>query len=355
MKALPEPENLLFDNLHYSWTNRAFRVIIAYTLSSLTMAIVSGLLIYQYNSRYLLAHEDFDFDEKEVTIRYTVFILVVKLISEKVYKRVKGLMIYSSSLDSDLKQINFNIYLSVLLYFLLQLAPAFDPNVDGAVELAKMSALYLLTKVLWSGFYILAVVIATKKPPVRDSKALKHRIFEKIVLKCKRFNFIKGISQAIPMIFTAFAYVSLRPIILLPTLCIILYLLAAVDKYRMTRFCDVLTLRSSKYMLVPFKVFRWSLSLSTLGGSCVGIYLQASDKTDLLSDMISQVLGGVTGILWITAFLYWPATLYDQSKVSFNNKHAKTHYESVCKDFSSFYRKLDPYREFRGLRLPPIL
>ena len=352
MKALPEPDNLLFDNLHYSWANRAFRVIIAYMLSSLTMVISLGILAHWQIEKYTLTHEksSLNFEEKKVTIMYTIFIVVLKSISEIAYKKIKGLMIYPSSLESDLTRINFNIYLSILLYFLLQLAPAFDPDVDWALQLAKMSALYLLTKVIGSGFYILVVFIATKKPPVKDSKALKHRIFEKIVLKCKRFDFIKGISQAIPMIFTAFAYVSLRPIILLPTLFVILYLLAIVDKYRMVRFCDVLTLRSPKYMLVPFKVFRWTLFLSTFGGSCVALYLEVYNKIDLSSGTISPALSQIMGAITTAAFLYWPATLYDQSKVSFNKKHAKTDYDSVCKNFSSLYRKLDPYKEFRSLR-----
>ena len=61
-------------------------------------------------------------------------------------------------------------------------------------------------------------------------------------------------------------------------------------------------------------------------------------------------LGNLTiyAVIFLGSLLYWPSTLQKKIQNSFNKTWAKTPYDSVCRDFSSLYRRLDPMREIRS-------
>ena len=345
--TLPEPENLIFENLHYSWLSKTVRFLIAYSLSLFSFMIILGILLYEQVIKFIIAHEgsNVDFEEKSTWIIYTAIIIVLKSLSETLFLWTKGLVIDKSTLESDINRINFNIYISIVLYFIFQLVPASDLNTNWTVQLIKTSAVYLVTKVLWTCFAILMVHLATKYPYIMESTSLKHRIVKTMAPGCKKFDFVKGVNAGVPIMFTAFAFICLEPLLLLPTMIVVLYVLALTDKYRMTRYCDPLMIRSPKYMLAGFKTYRLALILVLLGGSCVSTRKSEKNDIGVNLDDLSPTLSSLLGLFTLFCLLYWPKTIDVRSKIAFNKKHEKTHYDSVSKEFASHYSELIPYSE----------
>ena len=115
----------------------------------------------------------------------------------------------------------------------------------------------------------LYALITKAKRNKQDSKGLKASLINTLYDMYADFDFIGGISDSIPIIFIAFAFLTANPFKLLPVLALALYAFAIIDKYRIIKCCNLFSSKSANYMLKAFRVYRWITLLIVFAGYAV--------------------------------------------------------------------------------------
>ena len=347
VRTIPEPETIIFENLHFSKLQRRFRRVIAYLLSSCFILIAGGIFMsYQLlNSPFIYHQADNPNPEDDKpSIIFAIFVVILKSVSEKIYRYLMSYTIYSSRLDYELRRIDFSIYISFLLYCLLQALQADLLELEFTRQLAKVALVYFLTKMTSAVIIIIAAIIIKKKAKNVKADSLREKIFGYITRMSDKFDFIKGISKSIPILFLAFCFLTQDPLILLPIFIFILFMCALFDKYRMVRLSNPLEIKATRYMLYPLKIFEYASLLPLLAGIFVlqRFGVENSYKSDSEEFQAANI---VYCILLIITLVYWPPTLQKQVRSNSEKSLAQVSYESVYQNFSSEYWRVDPMRE----------
>ena len=348
IRIAPEPENLIFENLHFSRLEKRRRILLAYLLSSLFSVLVSGLLIYYESQKYGvdIPHEDFAYKGDQSSIKFAIVIIIVKAVSEKIYNALMSFIIYPSKLDYELNRTTFSIYLSFLLYVVFQVASTYFLEINLTVQLIKVVLISFLTRSVKMILIAIAASISKKRLGSVQPYSLKARVMMKVVSKFENFNLIQGVSAGIRMMFIGVAFLSQDPLVLLPLLIIVLYMCAIADKYKMVRCCNLIEIKSARYMLASFKAFQFVTIFSLWCTTYVFrryILTKEVNIAVLRIDMFQYIYF----VFVYGSLLYWPSSLQTRVNELFNRKSALTPYDFVCKNFPSVYRRLDPWREIK--------
>jgi len=336
---IPEPHNLLVENLHYPLLKRLWRTPLAYCLSSaiflaafFILGNISGWKLNQavQNTASLLENE---------YSSYTVAILtmIIAIALEAMYRKTQDLFAYSSALKADRSMVNYNMYVSFLLYVLVQGLLGYGKQDLWISQLIKLSALYTLKKLAMKAIAFVGFIKTTES---EESKGLLSDIVDKAKKKFLEFDFTKGLAYAFPLIFMGLAFIILDPLVLLPIFIASLYLFAAVDKCRMLKQCNLYSTKSAKFMLVHFWIYNWA---SLLASYC-SIMIIKTYEQDAAPDAENNFLFALPMLVGSIGFFFslcCGKPLDQRVAERFSQRNSQVEYASVSKEFSSFYQRED--------------
>ena len=352
-KEIPEPEILLLENLHYPLVKRIIRTPFAYFVSFLVFALVVATLgaLNGWKLNETIVHDESLLDNKFYSMGLAIFIMLLASAFERIYKYVQMLFVHSSILSSQINMINYNMYIVILLYTLIQGFLGCLNRERWIKHLFDLSVLYMIKRFLLKVFAIFSANNTLKKIS-KEAKARKNTGFltelvASVYDKNIEFNFVKGLSDALPFICMGLAFTILHPFMLLPIFTVSLYVFAILDKYRMTRCCNLFTAKATKLMLIPFRIFRWGpLMAYCFGVAILYVYVKESSKTD--ADLATYfddylILFGSLAVFGVLFFVWGSKPLHLRVQERFADKNGKIQYHSVSNQFSSFYQRQDPF------------
>lgn len=342
VKEIAEPHDLLYENLHYSSCSRFFRTILAYFISFLVFAL--ALLFLASLQRIALGNWD-DTMEKVVADKFFMYYmpvvtLILGSILERAYLFAQRLEVDSNRLDTNVRTLNYNIYLTFLLYVLVQVSVKYETSdlfVDQLQRLSIVSALKVfITKLVKMCF----ASNSLKKISMNQSNGLLTSLVTKVHDQLIQFDFMKGLSNALPPLFMGAIFLSLDPFYLLPLFMVILYGFAVTDKYSMVKQCKVFSSNSAKYLLKPFAIYGW---LPILG---FWFHVRNLPNTSSQGEVPAKTFENYfifgVALLGFVISCFCPKNLHQQVKEKFEERNGHVKYSTVCKEFTSFYCKKDP-------------
>ena len=339
-----EPQDMIFEQLYYPTINRVIRTVIAYLLS--IIIIFFGLNTLGALQLWIRVAKDPEtmFDR----LKSTTFILralVLSFFLGRSYRYANSLLIYGSHSAYDVGCLNYSIFSSFAIYVVVQCIIAFRNKQVWLNQLIQVLFIYLLQRVMLKAASIVSIWDSIQNGRMVIGTRLLSFTFQKLNEMYSKFDFMDGISTALPVLLVGFAYMAISPFILLPLIVVTLYIFAIVDKYRMIKWCAPMRLRSPDYILRAFKIYKWDCFCIFLG-NIIGIleYALSIDQKEKFKHIVGYAIGAYMLGLFV-AYVWWPESFHTEAKRKFYERNSKVHYTTVCKKFSSLYQDEDPLKE----------
>jgi len=338
-KEIPEPHNLLIENLHFPFRKRLFRTPLAYFLSSVVFIIAVGSLgtLSGWKLSVLVQRTSSLLDNQLYSYGLAFLTMLLATILERVYRKTQSLFVYSSALRAKTSMVNYNIYVSLMLYVLIQGLLGYGNRELWVEQLIKLSLLYVLKRLALKAFAFIAFI---KTKDSEESKGLLTNLVHKAKKKYVEFDFAKGLGYAFPTIFMGLAFIILQPFVLLPIFIGSLYLFAIIDKYRMLRQCNVYSTKSARFMLKHFWVYSWAPLVACYFS--IGILYTYAKLVD--PDAENSSFFGFPLFICLIGMMFslcCGKPLDQRVAERFSQRNSRVEYESVSKEFSSFYQRED--------------
>ena len=222
IKELPEPKDLIIQNLHCTSAQRRLRKFGSYMLSLLALwGAYYGLTELE---KLKVKEETSIFDH---TFR-SYLMIVVTLISAYVLQKcdllAQKLLNHSSHLEAEIRHLNFIFILSIVLYVTAHMILGFADLHKSIIQVLRLSCLYGLKIVVKNAFIIYSFVSKLQHTPGKTINNILVKLVKKIQKRFTKFDFIKGIDSVFPLILIGILLVCLNPLVLLPILIGIIYL-----------------------------------------------------------------------------------------------------------------------------------
>jgi len=237
--------------------------------------------------------------------------------------------------------VNYNIYVALLLYVLIQGILGYGNRDLWIDQLIKLAWLDVLKRLVLKSFAMCTALIKTKES--KQPEGLLTGLLQKAKRKYIEFDFAQGLAYAFPMIFMGLAFLILNPFVLLPIFIVSLYIYAVIDKYRMLRQCNLYSTKSARFMLVHFWIYSWAPFLASI--STIGILLtyekQVYPKAEQKPTFAIPMGICVVGLVFSLCSLCFGKSLDQRVAERFFCKNSQVEYASVSKEFSSFYQRED--------------
>jgi len=338
-KEVPEPHNLMIENLHYPFSKRIYRTPLAYFASSAVFLLALGSLgtLSGWKLETLVQHTASLLDNEVYSYGLAILTMLLATILERIYRKTQSLFVYSSALRPQTSMVNYNMYVSLLLYVFIQGLLGYGNRNLWIDQLIKLSLLYVLKRLVLKAFAFIAFI---KTKNTEESKGLLASLVHKAKKKYVEFDFAKGLGYAFPLIFMGLAFIILSPFVLLPIFIASLYIFAIVDKYRMLKQCNVYPTKSARFMLAHFWVYRWAPLLACYFS--MGI-LYTYEKQEA-PDAETSSLFGLPMFICLIGLMFslcCGKPLDQRVAERFLQRNSRVEYESVSKEFSSFYQRED--------------
>ncbi len=352
-KEIPEPEILLLENLHYPLVKRIIRTPFAYFVSFIVFMMVVATLgaLNGWKLNETIVHDESLLDNKLYSLGLAIFIMLLASAFERIYKWVQMLFVHSSMLSSQINMINYNMYIVILLYTLIQGFLGVLNRERWIKHLFDLSVLYMIKRILLKIFAIFSanktLKNISKEAKMRKNSSFLTGLVASVYDKNIEFNFVKGLTDALPFICMGLAFTILHPFMLLPIFIVSLYIFAILDKYRMTRCCNLFTAKATKLMLIPFRIFRWGPMMAYgFGVAILYVYVKESSKTD--ADLAANfndylILYASLAVFGVLFFVCGSKSLFLRVQERFAERNGKIQYHAVSNQFSSFYQRQDPF------------
>ena len=350
VQELPEPQSLIFANLHYSTANKAFKTVLAYIMSFIVVLGIIFIITELEFQKSLNSHGKTTYDNPLIPYLFIIGTFIASEILEKIYEISMRLLPHTDAKDKKLRTFNFQIYVSFLVYGLIQVCLGNKDEELLRNQVIKLSFMFAL-----KAFLKKFIQIFVTKNPIKnlfvtdyDTNRIKKKIAQKVVKWSTKFEFTKGLGSSLPILFIGIAFLSASRVLVLSITMITLYLVAVLDKYRMIKCCRVVTIKSASFMLKHFGVYRYTAFTSFVFTLFISA-LCASD-VDITGD-IYKTLGKVYICAFIGMFYSLcccPRPLHLRVKDRFLEKNGFVQYESVCQNFSSFYQREDPLNKIKN-------
>ena len=346
---IPQPEDVIFENLHYSTGYRTFVITMTYILSFIVAAgVIIGMLTFKPFTFSLDSLSWDSFTEKMTSYYFIMGILILGFIMRRCYRNINRELIYSSNLQAETNTFIYSIWMSLLFVVPLQLIPPLtSPHASAERQLA-IPLLYFLQVLIIKFISILFENRNERRPSNMTLNGLLVTLnTQKSQKNVTELDFSEGINGVIPLIFMAFTSLAINLIYIIPVIIVALYIVIILEKYRIKRFCNIYKSKSATYMLRVFTVFRWDcfcafgVSVITLTQS--GISLSSG------SHFVSEVIYVACGLAFLSllCYIWWPESLDKKVSQEFIKRNLKVTYDSVCKEFTSFYETEDPLGRIR--------
>ena len=334
VKTLPEPRDLQFQNLHYPKFTKRIRTIIG------------SITSYIFINLGLAAFAWIQFQRLEKNPKLTEYVLPIGTFLlcyflEKGHKLFQKFYVHKSALDSKLDALNYYYRISSWIYISTQIifAARFPENLP--FSLLSLMLIYCLKTILVQLLQIYSTNKTLKKISETNSNSLVSGLLRKVTTKYVEFDFVKGLSRALPPLFIGSAFLVVKPIFLLPVLIGILYIIAVFDKYKIIKTCNLFSAKSAYYMLKPFWVYNW-IPILGFGFNVARIQSTYPELFQMRTTVYFVCIAGSIGFL---TSCFFPKPLRTKVRERFVEMNGSVLYESVSASFSSSFRKKDPYHQ----------
>lgn len=348
ISQLPEPEDVIFENLHSSIGFRNLSISLNYILSFIVAgAVILALLTLKPFSwkRETLSWEVFS--EKMSSYYFIVGILILGHLMRKAYRNINRQLIHSSALQAETNTFIYTIWISLLLVVPLQLIPPYTSQHVSFERQLAIPLIYFLQILFTKFISILFENRSERRPSNMTLNGLLVGLAPTNQKNVTELDFSEGINGVIPLIFMAFTSLAINLMYIIPVITFALYIIMVIEKYRIKRFCNIYKLKSASYMLRAFTVFRWDcfcafgVSVMTLAQNG----LMVSSQSSLLSEVVYAGCG--LAFLSILCYVWWPESLDAKVSKEFIQRNKKVTYDAVCKEFTSLYETEDPLGRIR--------
>ncbi len=341
-KEIPEPHNLLIENLHYPLRKRIWRTPLAYFVSSAVFIIAIVVLgaISGWKLKQVFVKTASLLDNEFYSYGFALLTMLIGTLLGKIYQLTQSLFIHSSALQAEKSVVNYNIYVTFLVYVLTQGSWGYGRRELWFDQLTKLSFLYILKRLTMKGFAFIKFIKIKK---IEESEGLLTDLFHKVKENFNDFDFAQGLNFMFPLIFMGIAFIVLQPFVLLPIFIISLYIFAVIDKYRMLRQCNVYSTKSARFMLVHFWIYGWAPFMAFYFTLAIVFNYQQNVHPDAINSYFFKlsIISGWLGLLF--SCFCCGKSLEKRVQEKFFERNSQVEYTAVSKEFSSFYQREDFY------------
>ncbi len=334
VKTLPEPRDLQFENLHYSKCTKRTRATIGWITSFVLIQL--GLFVFG-QVQFQKAKEN----PKLMKYLLPIGTFILFAVLEKGHKLFQKFYVHKSALDSKLDALNYYNRISTWTYLSSQMVFSTLSPENFTSSLLWLMLVYGIKTILGKAFQIYSTNKSLQKISEKNSDTLVGGLLKKVRKKYIEFDFIKGISRALPPLYIGAAFLVTNPLALLPILIGVLYITAILDKYKIIKTCDLFSAKSAYYMLKPFWIYNWIPVVGVASGIMrIRLMYPGLYQIKLLISWI-----GIGGVILLASTAFFARPLRKTVKERFVEMNGSVLYESVSDSFSSSFRKKDPYHQ----------
>jgi len=349
IKELPEPQDLVIQNLHYPLTKQIIYKPFSYVVSLIVILCIFYIL---EDLELLKIHDEGTSILNKSFASYIIiaFTLALSYALEKLYYIAQKLIPYTSILEVKVRHLDFGFFVSIVLFVSSQVALGYGDFPKLTAQLIKLAFFYALKVSVKNAFIIYSSQKTLQHLPGKTINNLSVNLLNKVQSAFVQFGFITGIRNGLPLILIGMCLSLFNPILILPVLIGLLYGFTILDKYRMLKCCDVYTSKSAAHMTIPFKYYRWMpFMVLGYGFTIAGVFCALNLGKDFGSSkpFLSLMLITIMGMIFF--FCCCPKSLDLRVQEKFFERNAYVRYEAVCKEFSSFYKDVLPVNENHNL------
>jgi len=348
VKELPEPQNLIFANLHYSPIKKALKSLLAYIMSFFVVAGVIFGIGYLESTKF---HDSTEEDETKkmldgplASYGFVIMSFTLTWLLEECYKISTKLLAPTSSLEKKYRTFTFKIYLSITVYGFIQISLGFKSYgllFKQVFNLVLMFALKVFIKKA-------AEIYAAQGPIIKyletadPSSRIKRSLAKSLRKWSTKFAFTTNLGNILPPIFIGVEFLSVNSLVIMPIIVVSLYILAIIDKYKMIKCCKLFSSKSGTFMLKHFSVYRYVACLSCFFTLFIMAWnLQLYKISTATANQYAHIVAiGVLGFAF-SCCCCCSLPLHARVKNKFLDKNGLVGYDSVCENFSSFYQRED--------------
>ena len=341
VREIAEPRDVMFENLHYSSSERSLRLFFTYIISFLIVAAAIATV-------YFTEGPDKDTVKKLIDSKFTayasaVFTMLLAITLERLFLATQKIQAHTSTIEAKRGLMTYCLYVSFFLYCGLQMPQGVYDMEFFVRQILRISMLFAGKSII---FKLIAIYSSTKVVG-HVSQHTSNNLLTTVATKAKslyeEFDFAKGIAVTYPPLLIGTSFFCADPLFILPPMIIILYVFAALDKYRLIKGSNLIISKSASFMLRPFNIYRY---IPLIGFTY---------NLGLLNHGDMDKFEGVYRILLFVA--YWvgyvgyfascccPKPLHERVREKFVEKNALVKHGDVCHEFSSVFRKQDPYHQ----------
>ena len=339
VKEIAEPRDLIFENIHRSPIEKALRLALANSLSFII--VVLGIVVVFASEGLKQDAVQAMIDRKFLSYLFAFLTMILAVVLERVYLMTQRILIHTSLVEAKRGLMNYSLYVAFVLYVLTQFGLVKTDIEFGIKQLIRLSMFFALKNMIFKLVEIYSATKAVEHISQHTSSGFLSSIAEKAQKAYEEFNFVKGITLGYPPILIGAAYFCADPFFLLPPLIIILYIYAILDKFRVIKGSKLLVSKSAAFMLRPFSMYRW---IPLMSFAC-NLILVSEGNARLLKETNMWLIWPFYAFSLFGLFgsCCCPRPLHERVKERFVEINDYVTYQSVCDEFTSIYRKEDPY------------
>ena len=359
---VPEPQDLIIDNISYSKLLKDFRRLL-YLILVIALTVILTFIVFfvtSYAAGFSIISQDFT-DPDLITISkvlpyiVSAILIIANTLSNKIYKYLNMLNLSLSKFESNMNLIKHSIRSAIINYLIVQVtivSAAFSLQKKAIEEdflegqMFKTIAMYCV-KTVGKKIAFAFINSNTMKAPGKKPKTLFGKLLRRIQTKSPEFDYVEGVQSIIPLLAMTFGFIMARSYTFVPISIITIYFIAIIDKYSITRSCEPFSLNSAQYMLSVFLVAKWCISYLFIGTILVMLAkapFLSRDPSESGSFSIASwgvCLVSFIGFIGSFCFLGFPSSIKNKFKDKFVKENWRSDYDKVCHNFKTFFRRVD--------------
>ena len=374
VSELFEPQNVAYENLHYSDNRKLFSKIFIFTITAL---VYCGAIFLCYFKLKQLAFERL-VEKATDAARLSFYFFALQLFClatflERCFKFTRRFEVYKNNFETRSSSLTYRIHTSILLYAFTQVfsgyLDSFNPNREWVGGTISFCLFYFMGRSV--------LKLASFALHSRFTKGTRNGICGKLLKLLgsifSKFNVITGVNDAIPLLYIACAFFAMDlHFIFLPVILLMLFVMVIFDKFQIMKLENIFNRTPTFQILKVFKVFSW-IPLLALAGSFFVVLIYGGEERILyvflgqekifdgvayysvdafgISMKVPKILlsNDSKNLLMITSAIYFlfvlcfcvyqPAPMKSQVLKKFIKNNKNSTYDSVCHQFPFVFEK----------------
>jgi len=342
-KQLPDPEDLVFQNICYSKTIRSLRVLAINLIILLALWKSIDLLLPIINAG--LSNRDMPFWGG--MLASCIFIVTFEIIT-RILKYINTFYVHLSASETRLHYLSYLIYSSIIVYTFCQTFFVGGVKIKWQRQIPQTTILFCLQSVLLRVVMALWESRPVNQFLIRSRDKARFSIISKLIgffiYENPEFNIVEEIRPINTILLMNFTFFILSPLMVLPVTIICLYLFAIIDKYRVIHSCALWKATSAYYVLGVFRIFHWDHFCVFFGIYWTIMLSDGSKKYAIFpsnpnfNNMLTAAI-----VIYLAFLLIFglPKALNGRFKEHLAQSNSQVHYDLVCHNFPSTYESKD--------------